>query len=247
MKIQVLSDLHIEKRGMYPFEKIEDCDVLVLAGDIGEVRSDEYVKLIEIVASMWKWVIVIKGNHECYGLTIEETDQICRDICQEYDNVIYLEKDYFDIGDVRFIGTTLWTHISPHQEKDVGEYVNDYKNILDWNTKKTITEHIDAVDFIENEIYPAIHNKKRLVIITHHAPCKNGCIREEHRNSHISSAFSSRLEYLFPCMKTGWVWIYGHTHSSGEQVLENGVRIVSNQLGKIDEETGFHSLYFIEV
>jgi len=247
MKIQILSDLHIEKRGPFIFEKIEGCDVLILAGDIGEVSYNEYAKLIENIAPMWKWVIVIKGNHECYGLTVHETDKICKAICGECENVKYLEKEYFDIGDVRFIGTTLWSHILPHQEKEISEYINDYKYILDWNTKKTITEHIDAVDFIENEIYPAKRDKKRVVIITHHAPCKDGCIREEHRHSPISSAFSSRLEYLFTCFNSDWVWVYGHTHSSGERVLENGVRIVSNQLGKIDEETGFNPLYFIEV
>jgi predicted phosphodiesterase len=247
MKIQVLSDLHIEKRGIYAFEKAEGSDVLILAGDIGEARTDEYAELIDTVSRMWDYVIIIKGNHECYGLTVHETDKICEEICERYDNVKYLEKTYFDIGDVRFIGTTLWSHITPHQEKEISEFINDYKYILDWNTRKTITEHIDAVDFIENEIYPAKCDKKRLVIITHHAPCKHGCVRDEHRHDSVSSAFSSHLEYLFPCFNSNWVWIYGHTHSSGEKVLDNGVRIISNQLGKVNEETGFNPLYTFEI
>jgi len=246
MKIQILSDLHIEKRP-YIFEKAEGSDVLILAGDIGEVRTDEYQELIQTASTIWDWVIVIKGNHECYGMTLEHTDCMCERICDQFPNVTFLEKTTFDIGDVRFIGTTLWSHISPHQEKEIGEYINDYNHILDWNTKKTITAHIDAVDFIENEIYPAKRDKKRLVIITHHAPCKDGCIRKEHRYSPVSSAFSSRLEYLFPCFNSDWVWVYGHTHSSGERILENGVRIVSNQLGKIDEVTGFNPTFTINI
>ena len=66
MKIQVLSDLHVDF-GVYKFNNKCNADVLVLAGDCsnGGLIKSSFEK--QSLFSMYKHVIMISGNHEYYN------------------------------------------------------------------------------------------------------------------------------------------------------------------------------------
>ena len=83
MKIQVLSDLHIEYQ---PFElvKAQDADILVMAGDIGNPHSIEYKALVAKAANLYKRVIIIRGNHEVYGYTCHTISEIINAMLKYY-------------------------------------------------------------------------------------------------------------------------------------------------------------------
>ena len=103
MKIQLLSDLHIEFQSYeYP-----DCDsdVVVLAGDI-HTKGQGVKWAIENILD--KPVIYVLGNHEYYGKTypklVAEVKELARGT-----NVHILERDVVTINGVNFLGCTLWT------------------------------------------------------------------------------------------------------------------------------------------
>ena len=71
MKIQVLSDLHLEHGGFVP-EHHPAADVIVLAGDLAPYTEG----LVDQIADHWSsapHILYVLGNHEFYGSEIDET------------------------------------------------------------------------------------------------------------------------------------------------------------------------------
>ena len=96
MRLNVLSDLHL---GVCEMERpLNDCDAVVLAGDIGSPR----------MAAVWAMrfnqpVLYVPGNHEFYGGTIESVVDELRRLCAGT-RVKVLHDDEIFIGRVRFVG-----------------------------------------------------------------------------------------------------------------------------------------------
>ena len=64
------------------------------------------------------------------------------------------------------------------------------------------------------------------------------------QNASMKSAYATNLEHLFvPQVK---VWAHGHTHWSGDQIIKT-TRVVSNQVGKHGEHTGYNSHFVIDL
>ena len=74
MKLNILSDIHLEN--IKTFELPLDCSdqCLILAGDIGYPKSPEYMNFIQKCSSAFKYVIIITGNHEYYHEYVHEID-----------------------------------------------------------------------------------------------------------------------------------------------------------------------------
>ena len=101
MKIQIVSDLHIESADF--ILPSTDADVIVLAGDIGvglgglEWIVEQYID---------KPIIYVPGNHEFYQHDICLIDKLYADAPS---NIYVLNNDMVEIQGVRFLGCTLWT------------------------------------------------------------------------------------------------------------------------------------------
>lgn len=245
MKFHLLSDLHLE---ISPFtlNKPDDADILILAGDIGNPTSNDYRDLIEKTSKLYKYVFIIKGNHECYGYDLQKTGEKISHVVDKFNNVFYLQKKIIDIEEnIRILGVTLWSDIMDYQRSDIGCFIADFRLIKGWNIENNNHEHFKDVKFIKNEISRAKEDNKKLIIITHHAPSYRGTSRPEHNGSSLSSAFCTDLEYLFnDPIKT---WVFGHTHHSCK-LLINNIPLLSNQRGYGDDEiTLFDPLFTFEV
>ena len=115
MKIQLLSDLHLERQPDFAPRPAPGADVLVLAGDIGSyqrgsalsARGDEDFGL----ARFAHWpvpVLVVPGNHEYDALDFDATHARLRETVERL-GFVWLERTVRVLGGVRFVGTTLWT------------------------------------------------------------------------------------------------------------------------------------------
>ena len=123
MKIQLLSDLHLESHPDFQPVAAPDADVLVLAGDIGSYqagsllteRGDADFGLARF-SPLRGWpvpVIFVPGNHEYDALDFDEAHARLRDTCERL-GLIWLEREQrtltgADGAAVRFVGTTLWS------------------------------------------------------------------------------------------------------------------------------------------
>ena len=244
MSFQLLSDLHLE-RAPFKLIKHKSADYLILAGDIGDPASIAYLELIEIASPLYVHIFIIKGNHECWGRTLLETDDLIGSIAAKMPNVTYLNKSDYDLpGGMRIIGATLWSYVIDAQRPDVQCFIADYRYIKDWNIDKNNLEYCKTVAYLKEEIAIAKAKGQRLIVVTHHAPAIEGTSPPLHDKSRLKSAYASDLTSLFTSIIA--VWCHGHTHHSHIQHIK-GTTLVSNQRGLPDEDTKFVPSFMFRV
>ena len=124
MKIQLLSDLHLESHPHFTATPTPGADVLVLAGDIGSYQAGSQLTALNIPdfglgrfsplpvavgGAAWPVpVFFLPGNHEYDGLDFDETHLRLRETCERL-GMVWLERETVVLTGVRFIGCTLWT------------------------------------------------------------------------------------------------------------------------------------------
>ena len=144
MKIGVFSDLHLEF-GKYDPPKV-DADIIILAGDIHV--GDQGIEWAKDVFKE-KEVIYVIGNHEYYhGDFSKITDQIRKKATGS--NIHVLEKEKLVIGEVCFLGCTLWTDFDLFGNRELDGMNAQYRmpdfNIINLSQEKRqwkflVTQH----------------------------------------------------------------------------------------------------------
>jgi predicted phosphodiesterase len=115
MKIQLLSDLHIEANRNFVPRPAPGADLLVLAGDIGSYqRRRDGSTMPEpdwALRRFADWpvpVLFVPGNHEYDALDVDEAHASLRASCERL-GLRWLEREVWVWHGVRFVGTTLWS------------------------------------------------------------------------------------------------------------------------------------------
>ena len=258
MKIQILSDLHIEFQD-HNIQYNDDAKetVLVLAGDCFLFKnSTKYVEILSQYCNIFKHVLLIPGNHEFYKSSIiRGPEKLSQGI--EYagiKNFTLLNKSSTTIDGVKFVGCTLWADFErdPAIKNLAQEKMNDYKRIrhgtteIPWkrklNTNDTLGLHLEHKQFIENEI------QERTVVITHHAPSYES-IAEEFKGDMLNGAYMSELDEMIK-EKNPVLWIHGHVHNSFDYYI-GSTRVLCNPKGYPDtegsENKNFQEVLIVEI
>jgi predicted phosphodiesterase len=115
MKIQLLSDLHLEAHPHWVAQPAAGADLLVLAGDIGSYQPGSQLVDADFGLGQFSpqagWptpVIFVPGNHEYDGLDFDTAHARLRETCERL-GLIWLERESVVLSGVRFVGTTLWS------------------------------------------------------------------------------------------------------------------------------------------
>lgn len=229
MRIQVLSDLHLEIAGYQP--PPVGCDVVALAGDIGK-----HVQGIAWARNIWpdKEILYVPGNHEFYRQERTETLAQLRVIARET-GVHLLDNDEVVIGGVRFLGSTLWTDFNLFGAElkmsamiEGEKYLNDFRLIRDrgqvFSPARSAQLHQISRAWLTEKLQKDFSGKS--VVITHHLPSSQS-VADRYKPSLTSACFASNLDEL---MGRSVLWIHGHTHDSMDYVL-HGTRVVCNPRG----------------
>jgi Icc-related predicted phosphoesterase len=241
VKILVLSDLHLEFE--HPFEvQATDANVVVLAGDINlGIRGVEWAKK----AFPGLEVVYVAGNHEFYK---HHWTKLLNEVraAAEGSNVHFLEDEELLIGEVRFLGCSLWTDFAlfgdeqRHQAMiEAAETMTDYKKIRaprvkagfkdDYSKLKpiqTIERFYRSKRFLEQNL--GISFGGSTVVVTHHLPSRRS-LALRFLGSSSSAAYASDLTALIEECGPN-VWIHGHAHSSSDYAL-GSTRIICNPRG----------------
>ena len=130
MKIQLLSDLHLEVHPHFVPEPAPAADVLVLAGDIGSYQGGSLLADADFGLARFSplplaqggaaWptpVIFVPGNHEYDGQDFDQAHARLQAVCARL-GIHFLERQSLLLQGVRFVGTTLWADfdaIAQHQ------------------------------------------------------------------------------------------------------------------------------------
>ena len=155
MKIAVCSDLHLEFGDIF-LKNEENADVLILGGDIMVVkdigrpdpnnimegaRSQRYRDFISRCAFEFPHVVFIMGNHEHYHGDFETSADRLRAVCDEFENVHFLDKETVQIQDTTFVGGTLWTDMNnedPATLKSISHMMNDFRIVANGTKKRRV-------------------------------------------------------------------------------------------------------------
>jgi predicted phosphodiesterase len=253
MKLHILSDLHLGQGALAL--PPTDADLVILAGDIA--RPPEAVTW---ASKLGKPVLYVLGNHEFYGGSIDSTAAQFKALSAGSD-VTLLDDESVVIGNVRFLGSTLWTDFMLLGEGEQREaaiagavrYMRDYSRIRTGDDPKAVLHPKDtAARFQRHAAWLAGELARPhdgpTVVITHHAP-STGSIHPRFEGSLLNACFVSHAEHLLDGDRAQ-LWIHGHTHDSFDYTV-NGTRVVCNPRGYaldgVNENAAFDAGFVVEV
>lgn len=257
MKIQLLSDIHLEfDLNNFP-ELTEDLDLLILAGDIGLPYLDRYKAFLQICSDHTKDVILITGNHEYYySKGYKKIDPMIKDYLKTngLNNIHFLQREWVDIpienSYVRVLGCTLWTHIPDKYARKVKEYMSDYYKIKtkiekNGSWKKTTINHQQvnlwhqySKEWLQEEVAKSPYP---MIIVSHHTPLLH--IKDE--EDFLSYGYHSNQKEILqnPRVK---LWCHGHSHRSHLTKVES-CWVWANTVGYPKEYTGYQAKQYIKL
>lgn len=238
MRILLLSDLHLElwgNRAPKIDPEVSMPDVVILAGDIHTGS-----KAVAWAASTFAGVPVlyVHGNHEAYGGSLDAVQTQIEAACMASGNVRFLNCGECRIGDVRFLGATLWTDFCLFGDGERRESIlqaestmTDYKRIRlakkgyrKLRALDTMQYHASHRLWLKTRLAEPFHGKT--VVITHMAPSMRS-VAEEHAEDRVSSAYASNLDELAAHAD---LWVHGHMHTSCDYKIGR-CRVLCNPLG----------------
>ncbi len=258
MKIQIVSDLHLEF-GSIAIDNA-GADVLVLSGDIMVANSikKHWVEFIESMCSKFKHVVYVLGNHEHYHGNFSLSYTILKQAFEKHLNLYILDTETKIIEGVVFVGGTLWTnfnHKDPNAMFMATRRMNDYRivaytdeqtqEIRSLDPNDTVTYHYKMKDHISKTVQE--YKDQPIVICGHHAPSFQS-IASHYVSSELNGAYASELfEFIVerPNIK---LWTHGHVHSSFDYMI-GSTRIVCNPRGyyRYEENPQFNPNFIVEI
>ncbi len=226
MKIQIVSDLHLEF-GDYTLPFCER-DLLILAGDI-EVgtRSVRFLKK-QLKLSP---VVYILGNHEFYNHDVETIITFFQTL--HLPNLHFLHNSAYQTPQIRFLGCPLWTDVNRQNTIDIqniARSLNDFHVIQNgyrpFTVEDSIERHLTSVAWLKKELKTPFDGKT--VVITHHMPSMQSVV-PKYKTSPLNYGFASNLDQFILDTQPD-LWIHGHTHDSLDYQLGT-THIICNPRG----------------
>ncbi|RZL04001.1 MAG: metallophosphoesterase [Rubrivivax sp.] len=269
MRIQLMSDLHLERYPDFRPQAAPNADVLVLAGDIGSYQSGSRLAQDDFGLARfsprqngapWQQVLFVPGNHEYDGLEFLEANARLRAVCADL-GITWLDREVLAIGGVRFLGTTLWSDFDAFAmaEKDLAKQLklrdkafraaNFY---LRKNTTLRQGEPVLAEDIREMSLDCQAWLRQTLaqpfdgptVVVTHFAPSLESADPRYGLMPGTAGFCNSHDDLL----ALAQVWMHGHLHCPHDY-RHRGCRVVANPRGYASkgEQAAFRDDLVIEV
>ena len=282
MKLQVVSDLHLEFEDM-DIPNAGDTDVLVLSGDIlvgndlhehppraalrpaidmpdpvrRQNKADRFRDFLDRMSRSFTQVIYVAGNHEFYHGKFYATLDHLRAECDRYPNIHFLECDTVTLGDVMFVGATIWTDCNrndPMTQHVLMDSMNDYRVIRNdragyakLRPAHTIQRHKETMAYLQDTVDSAPGDKK-IVIVGHHAPTYKS-IHPKYVGDHtMNGGYASDLSDFILDRPEIVLWTHGHVHNTCDYMVGT-TRVFCNPRGYAGygERTGWDPLRTIEL
>jgi len=272
VKIQLMSDLHLEGHPALRPVPAAGAQLLVLAGDIGSYQrgsklEDADFGLARFSPRLGAWpvpVLFVPGNHEYDNLDFDATHERLRATCERL-GITWLEREVCVIEDVRFVGTTLWADFDalvqrPGQpEPTLQETLKQRHKAFraaNFYLQKAAAMRRGAMMLAEGWREQALVCEAWLrealaqpfegttVVVTHFAPS----LRSHDPRYGLTPATAGFCNSLEDLMDKAQFWLHGHLHCQHDYV-ERGCRVVANTLGYAakGEQEGFRERFVLDL
>ncbi|CAJ2507503.1 Uu.00g086890.m01.CDS01 [Anthostomella pinea] len=218
LHLQLLSDLHLEVAQQYStFTFPAVAPFLLLAGDIG--------RLIDYAG----YLVFLEAQVARAQELSEEPSLVGR--------LILLNKTRWDdpASRLTILGCTLWSAIPLDIRDIVKSKVSDFKKIDGWTVEKHDHTHAEEAEWLRKQVSEVTSQEgdsgRKLIVVTHHAPCMQGTSRPADSANPWTPAFATDL-----VGHEEWrginTWVFGHMHYSTD-LVRDGIRVVANQRGYV--------------
>lgn len=276
MRLQLASDLHLERYPDFTLAPAPGADTLVLAGDIGSYQANSRLggddfglarfapgEVGEVGEGRWKRVLYLPGNHEYDGMDFEATRARLRATCDRL-GIIWLEREVLVIDGVRFVGTTLWTDFDalaagePTVTRQLQAREKAYRAANFYLRRFTATRYGEPM-LAEEWRQVALECQHWLrdalarpfegttVVVTHHAPSLSSA-DPRYGLTPGTAGFCNALDDL---LDHADLWLHGHLHAPFDYRggRQGRCRVVANPRGYYSkgEQAGFHPALVIDL
>lgn len=247
MKIQLLSDLHLEVHPHFQVSPAPEAKVLVLAGDIGSYQNGSLLQgqhfgleRFSPLPQFAGWpcpVVFVPGNHEYDMQDWDAAHARLRHVCDAL-GLIWLERESLVLDGVRFVGTTLWTDYDAIALLDDKVQAGDMGRLLKLREKS-----FRAANFYLQKTGGTRHGqpflaepmREQALICqewlrnTLHQPFEGKTVAVTHFAPSLQSSdpryglvpgtagFCNALDDLLPYAD---MWLHGHLHAPSDYVVE---------------------------
>jgi predicted phosphodiesterase len=278
MKIAIVSDIHLEF-GTLVLDNPGDVDVLILSGDIcvakdlmehdphGIVsfgKSERYHKFFQDVTQKFPHVLYVAGNHEHYHGDFKDTLPDLKKYLGYLSNLHILDKETFELDDVVFVGSTIWTDMNkrdPLTLHQISRMMNDFRivdnsnRVVNFKTyddpenpdkpvfrtrvaksspEDAVEEHEKCLDYIRH-VYDNLAPWKTVVVVGHHTPSHTSCHPRYKGDREMNGGYHSDLSEFILDRPAIKLWTHGHTHEIFDYTIGE-CRVVCNPRGYIGHE-----------
>ena len=277
MRIQLLSDLHLERAPDWMPKPLPDIDVLVLAGDIGSYQTGSWLKDDDYglrrfspraPGATCKRVLYLPGNHEFDSQEFDTVYARLRALCDEL-GIEWLDRQAIVIGDVRFVGATLWADFDAlaMSEKSLALQLKQREKAFraaNYYLRKYTTLKGGAPVLAEGWREMSLADQAWLhdalsrpfdgttIAVTHFAPSLRSA---DPRYGLVpgTAGFCNSMDDFLPLAD---LWFHGHLHCCNDYVVRGQLdgrdwccRVVANPLGYIGkgEQADFREDLVIEI
>lgn len=235
MNIQYASDLHLEFRENKEYMLRNPLpvagDILIMAGDVMPfAQLSKHEDFLDYLADNFEQTYWLPGNHEYYGGDIaQRSGSFVEEIRP---NVHLVNNHSVILQDCIFVFSTLWSKVSPANEWQVQQSLNDYHSIKYNNSPFKVSQsnrfHLESLAFIKQELKTK-HAKK--VVATHHVPTMMH-YPAQYRGDALNEAFATELFDFIEELQPDY-WLYGHHHSNTPDFSLSKTQLLTNQLGYV--------------
>ena len=253
MRLQLLSDLHLEANPGFVAEPAPGAGLLVLAGDVGSYQArsagamaepDWGLRRFSPLPQHAGWptpVLFVPGNHEYDGLDFEQAHAGLRAACDRL-GIIWLEREQLLLDGVRFVGTTLWADYDAlaqgldltralQQRGKAFRAANFYLQKMGTRRGDAL---FDAAAMREQALVCQHWLEQALVqphdgptvVVTHFAPSLRSADPRYGRTPG-TAGFCNALD---PWLERADLWLHGHLHCAHDYRVGR-CRVVANPLG----------------
>jgi Icc-related predicted phosphoesterase len=253
MKLQLLSDLHLENNPDFLARPAPQADLLILAGDIGSYQNGSRLADGDFGLRRFSprhgWptpVLYIPGNHEYDAADFDATHERLRALCAQLD-IRWLERESLVLDGVRFVGTTLWsdfdamvrptdTHTQALRKRGKAFRAANYylskaattRNGAPFMAEEMREQALVCGQWLAQAL--AIPYDGPTVAVTHFAPTLASA-DPRYGLTPGTAGFCNSLDDLLPSAQ---LWLHGHLHCAFDYV-KDGCRIIANPLGYADK------------
>jgi hypothetical protein len=258
MKLQLLSDLHLETEAFEP-EPAPGAELLVLAGDIDSTWAG-----LERFAGWPVPVLFVAGNHEFDGRDFDAAWAALRARCEQFGlRLLQRETTVLAGADgrrVRFVGATRWSDFDlfgvagRERAQRAATYfmrlMGAHRQQQPFDVEAVRAEGLACRAWLESELpQPARGRWDCTVVITHFAPSLRSADPRFGRQPGTAS-FCNADDDLIPHAD---LWLHGHLHCRHDYRVPRAGRLASRVVcqarglvGK-GEDQGFEPLRLFEV